>query len=254
VAMANVVTALAVLEAVGEHQPVGVRELARATGVPKSTVQRCLDTLAEAGWLVRGPTSAWSLSLRSAVVGGHAGSSGALRDLARPAMLRLHDACDETVRLWVPDDDRVVVVDSVESQRALRTVAGSTTMPLHATAAGKAVLAALPDDEREALLARPLAALTGQTVTDPALLRDQLAAGRARGWTETRHEAHPDIGAVAAAVVDPRGRPVAALALTLPLHRLTEELALRYGQLVAAEAAGLSAMLAGDRGDGLVHS
>jgi DNA-binding IclR family transcriptional regulator len=245
VVMANVVTALGVLEAVGEHQPVGVRELARATGVPKSTVQRCLDTLGRAGWVVRGPSSAWSLSLRAAVVGAHAGSSGALRDLARPAMLRLHEECDETVRLWVPDGERVVVVDSVESQRALRTVAGSTSMPAHATAAGKAVLAALPPDELDALLALPLVALTPHTVTDPAALRVQLAASRTRGWTETRHEAHPDIGAVAAALVDPRGRPVGALALTLPMHRVTPELAQRYGRRVAEEAAALSATLAG---------
>jgi IclR family transcriptional regulator, acetate operon repressor len=245
VVMANVVTALGVLEAVGELQPVGVRELARATGVPKSTVQRCLDTLGQAGWVVQGPSSAWSLSLRAAVVGAHAGSSGALRDLARPAMLRLHDEYDETVRLWVPDGERIVVVESVESQRALRTVAGSTSMPLHATAAGKAVLAALPSAELDVVLSRPLVALTPQTVTDPGELREQLAASRARGWTETRHEAHPDIGAVAAALVDPSGRPVGALALTLPMHRVTPELAQRYGGRVAEEVAALSRALAG---------
>ena len=62
--MGNVLKTLAVCEAVSVHQPIGVRELAREIDMPKSSVQRALETLHAAGWLVRSEGGRWSLSLR----------------------------------------------------------------------------------------------------------------------------------------------------------------------------------------------
>jgi IclR family acetate operon transcriptional repressor len=246
-AMNNVVRALAVCEAVSVHQPVGVRELAREIDMPKSTVQRALDTLHAAGWLVRSEGGRWSLSLRCALIGGRAGDAAALRDLARPAMERLRGITDESVRLWAPDVDRIVLLESMDSRQAVRSVLqpGETTLPLHATAAGKAILARLPAHEVDALLAQPLTAFTPQTITDPTLLREQLRGIRRKGYAETYHEAWKDVGGVAAAILDPSGRPVAAIALALPMHRLTAQLTRRYGKAVAAAAEALSSELGG---------
>ena len=76
-------------------------------------------------------------------------------------------------------------------------------------------------------------------------LRRNLEVARTKGYAETYHEARADIGGVAAAIVDPDGRPFAALSLALPMHRLTDEIVVRYGQHVSAEAARLSHELAG---------
>lgn len=245
--MSNVLRALTVCEGVSVHQPIGVRELAREIDMPKSTVQRALETLHAAGWLVRGEGGRWSLSLRCALIGGRAGQAAALRDLARPAMERLRGITDESVRLWAHDGDRIVLLENMETRQAVRSVLqpGGTTIPLHASAAGKAILAQLPEHEVNELLAQPLAALTPQTITDPAVLRDQLRTVRRKGYGETHREAWKDVGAVAAAIHDPSGRPLAAIALALPMHRLTDQLTRRYGKAVAAAAAELSAELAG---------
>jgi IclR family transcriptional regulator, acetate operon repressor len=245
--MGNVLKALAVCEAVSVHQPIGVRELAREVDMPKSSVQRALETLHAAGWLVRSDGGRWSLSLRCAVIGGRAGETAALRDLARPTMERLREITDESVRLWGHDGDRIVLLENMESRQAVRSVLqpGGTTIPLHASAAGKAILARLPEDEVDQLLAQPLAALTPQTITDPTVLRDQLRTIRRKGYAETHREAWKDVGAVAAAIHDPSGRPVAAIALALPMHRLTQHLTRSYGQAVAEAVAALSAELAG---------
>ena len=247
VAMGNVLHALAVCEAVSVRQPIGVRELAREIDLPRSTVQRALETLQAAGWLVRSEGGRWSLSLRCALIGGRAGEAAALRDLARPTMERLRGISDESVRLWAPDGDRLVLLENMDSRQPVRSVLqpGGTTMPLHATAAGKAILAALPEHEVDELLARPLTALTPQTITDPTVLREQLRAIRRKGYAETQHEAWKDVGGVAAAIHDPSGRPVAAIALALPMHRLTEQLTRRYGKAVAEAVAALSSELAG---------
>lgn len=249
---ASVRRALAVLEAVSVLQPVGLRELARSVGTPKSSVQRALDALWAGGWLVRTDEGRWSLSLRCAAVGGRAGGAETLRALARPLLEGLRQVSDESVRLWVPEGAHVVLLETLDSSQAVRSVGRrGTTMPAHATAAGKAVLAALPEDEAAALLAGPLEALTAHTVTDPARLRAELVEARRRGWAETRNEAHLDVGAVAAAVTAPGGRPLAAIALALPMHRLTDGISHRYGQAARSAARALGARLAGEAaGDG----
>lgn len=244
--MSNVLRTLEVCEAVSVHQPIGVRELAREIDMPKSTVQRALDTLHAAGWLVRSDEGRWSLSLRCAVIGGRAGQADALRAQARPTMERLRGVTDESVRLWAPDGDQIVLLENMDSRQAVRSVLqpGGAIVPMHASAAGKAILAALPDEEVDALLAGPLPALAPNTITDPDELRKQLRVIRRRGWAATYHEASKDVGAVAAAITDPSGRPVAAIALALPMHRLTEALTKRYGSAVAEATQQLSRQLA----------
>jgi IclR family acetate operon transcriptional repressor len=245
--MASAVRVLRVLEGLGEHQPVGLRELARTLDIPKSSVQRALDTLLAAGWAVRSESGAWSLTSRCALVGARAGDAGALRDLATSSMARLRRLCDESVRLWVRDGDRVVLVDTLESRQPVRYVSPppGATLPLHASASGKAVLAHLPPPDVDDVLTGPLEALTERTITDPDELRRELARTRARGFAVTLHEASPDSGGVAAAITDAGGRAVGAISLTLPMHRLTKEVVARLGSSVAGEAASISGRFAG---------
>ena len=245
--MGSALRVLQVCEDLGRRQPVGVRELSREMGVPRSSVQRALETLEAAGWAVRSAEGEWSLSSRPALVAAGAGSAGALRAVAGPVLTRLQLATDESVRLWARDGRRVAIVVSLESAQAVRYVGPppGTTLPLHASAAGKAILAALPADELDAVLAGPLEPLAERTVVDPAELHRQVDAIRRTGWAVTRHEARDDVGGVAAAVLDPVGVPIGAVSVTLPMHRLTDEIVERYGALAAEEAGRLGATLAG---------
>jgi IclR family transcriptional regulator, acetate operon repressor len=241
-AMANVLTALRVLEGVSDHQPVGVSELSRVLGVPKTTVQRALDTLLVGGWLNRSNDGVWTLSLRLAVVGRRAGQHRAVRELARPVMLQLSRATDEAVRLWMPQGHNVVLVESFDSNQAVRSVHPSTfsgTLPMHASAAGKAILALLPAAEVDALLTPPLRVLTPATITDPDEVRQLFPVIRKKGYAEAHNETADDVGDIAAAVtVD--GRPVAAIALNVPNHRLTKRLTASYGQLLVDAVSQIS--------------
>jgi len=168
------------------------------------------------------------------------------QESSRPTMEQLREVTDESVRLWAPDGDRIVLLENMDSRQAVRSVLqpGGTVVPMHASAAGKAMLAALPDEEVDVFLARPLAAVAPKTITDPDELRAQLRTIRRRGWAETYHEASKDVGAVAAAIHDPTGRPIAAIALALPMHRLTETITKRYGKAVAEATEELSRQLA----------
>ena len=242
-AMANVVSTLRILEAVSERQPVGVSDLARTLGLPKTTVQRGLETLGSAGWLRQSERGSWSLTMKVAVVGHRAGNEHGIRDLALSHMTRLRQDTGESVRLWVPDGDSVVLVETLESSQSVRavTVVGSA-VAMHASSAGKAILAALPDDELEMRLPATLAGYTPRTITDRGDLLRALVEVRRRGYAESNRETHPDVGGVAAAIVA-SGRPVAALGVVLPMHRVTAGMVKSFGTLVSDAAQELSQTL-----------
>src|SRR5690606_38322126 len=105
------------------RQPVGVSELARLLGVPKSTVQRALMTLAEAGWISGSgnETTKWRLTTKVLRIAGRAGGESGLRVTALAVMEELHAATEESIHLTVPEGDHVVRIDRIDSTRPVRT-------------------------------------------------------------------------------------------------------------------------------------
>ncbi|MEU1166916.1 helix-turn-helix domain-containing protein, partial [Streptomyces sp. NPDC005921] len=114
--MRSVTTALQVLEAVAVNQPVGLSALARALGLPKTTVQRSLTTLADSGWIEQqASTGRWQVGVRAFVVGSAVSARGGLRSIALPMMRELGVEVGETVHLMVPTGREVVLVERVDS-------------------------------------------------------------------------------------------------------------------------------------------
>src|SRR5262245_60272422 len=103
--VAAVLSTFRVLEEVAQLQPVGVSELARSTGMPKSTVQRCLLTLQYVGWLrMVDPTRAkWGVTTKPLGIGLRAAGEEGLREAAQPFLDELRTVTSETVHLAVRD-------------------------------------------------------------------------------------------------------------------------------------------------------
>src|SRR5262245_53318949 len=108
---------LLALEHIARHQPIGVRELSRLMDEDKSAVQRAIVTLADGGWIqaAPGPMTRWELTGHIHAIAQMGHGSNDLRRRARAALEDLRDQCGETVLLNVPDKDRFVVIDVVES-------------------------------------------------------------------------------------------------------------------------------------------
>src|SRR5580658_2412813 len=176
--MESVKTALKVLELVAETGQGGVSELARRLGEPKSTVQRNLLTLHEAGWIKpveRGGRRGWALSAKVLSLARKLQPAADLREQALPIMDELRDATRETIHLTLLDGDRVVLIERLDSPQTLRTVRPlGSVVALHAASNGKAILANLPATRRQAYLARPLERFTPRTLTDPRALEAEL--------------------------------------------------------------------------------
>ncbi|HYH30365.1 MAG TPA: IclR family transcriptional regulator [Pseudonocardia sp.] len=241
-------TALRVLEAVSELQPVGVSAIARATGVPKSSVQRCLVSLREAGWISSPPGAPhqWALTGRALAVGLRGSAEHGLREAALSVMHDLCDATRETIHLvgFGSGPASLVVVDRLDSPEPVRTwVRLGTPVALHASCSGRAVLSRLPAAEVDALLPAELERFSDQTITDRDALAAELRSVRERGYAIAEQSWRAGVGAVAAAVVDGAGRPVGALTISVPLQRFDADRARVLGATVVAAAARVSAAL-----------
>lgn len=244
--MQNVLNTLRVLEEVAARQPVGVAELARATDIPKSSVQRALRTLQTAGWIrpAGGSVTRWAVTTKALHVGRHAAGELSLRDVAVPVMEDLRRRIDETIHLAIPEGDKIVLIERLETSKPVRIfLALGTNLPIHASAHGKAVLAAGSAAIVERLLADGLPRHTDTTITDPDALRTELEEIRKRGYSTNGGEWRSDVSAVAAAVMDDAGQPVASISINVPTSRMTDENRSAYGALVREAAAAVGAAL-----------
>ena len=238
----SVVSAIRVLEAVGERQPIGLSELARAVGLPKSTVQRILLTLAEVGWCRADEAARWRLTYRAFAVGNQARDAGELRGRALPVLHELQLTTGETIHLAAPDGHELVLVERLDTAHSLRAFLPlGHRIPLNASATGQAFLAACTDDVVDTYLAGgALPARTAATVTDPDALRARLAGIRARGWSVNPQGLSDGIAAVGAAILGADARPAGALSVSGPTVRMTEDVFDDHGRAAADAARRIS--------------
>lgn len=206
------------------REPIGVRELAQALGMSPSTCYRLMIAFAERGYLQQDLESRrWSLGLKLLELGVTLLNGPGLPSLARSHLEALMHATNESVYLGVRDGDWVVYIDTILSQQALRTnVTLGSRWPLHATALGKVLLAALPDEEVEQVLNRDLNTLTSTTITDREILYKQIVETRERGYALNFGETIEGIFCAAAPVHDYTGTTVAAIGAAGPLVRIGE--------------------------------
>lgn len=226
----NVVSnALVLLEALARHQPAGVSELSRITGIDKSAAQRILVTLHEGGWIRRPDSAAtsWELSDLPIQVFTHP-SRSRLVGRAQPVLRRLRDQTGETTMLAVFEHSELLAIAAAESTHAVRVAPPTLPfqVPVAHSSAGRAVAACLPTAEAQRLL--------GEAATDAELrVLDRV---RERGWSEIDEELFPQTHSVAAPLRLRDGTPIGAVMVAAPAFRLAGADHERVGKLVMAAA------------------
>lgn len=241
--MQSVLRSLEVLEAVSQSQPVGISVLARTLDIPKTTVHRIVRTLAEAGWVsplgVPGEQR-WVLTARALAVGARVADQEDLRTRARSVMVGLGAKTDENIHLSVPDGDALVLIEKIASSRPVQTVSAvGERAPAALTASGWAFLSRLPEREARALVPEVVTLADGTKISVDDLMIE-LRTVAANGYAVNPGRWRPDVSAVGAAIEDRVGRPIAALSISMPTYRLTDELIAPYGELVRTAAGEIS--------------
>jgi IclR family acetate operon transcriptional repressor len=224
---------LTLLEAIAEHQPIGVRALAKLLDEDKSAVHRGLVTLADSGWIrmTGEPPVRWELTAHILAVAYAAHGGIDLRRRARAALERLRDATNETVLLVLPDLHRFVVAEVIESRQSLRIVPDlGDTVPIRHTATGLAVLPYLSPERQEELLGgKP----------DRQLL-DNFARTCTRGYSVSEGEINPLATNLASPIFDFDEQPIGAVVVCGPRERLTRPVCRAIGGMLIQTARELT--------------
>lgn len=217
---------LAVLEAVADASgPSSNRELADATGIPKATVSRLAATLVASGYLRQADGSErFSLGPALLDLGNRYLQHFDLRAMLRPHLSVLADFAGASVHLSVQDDLDIFVIETIRPRSALITsrIDVGARMSIATSAAGRALLAALPADAQRALLDRlRLASGENWTALEPRILAGLDEHARL-GFCSSFGEWHPHIHALGFSLRGPRGE-LYALSCGGPAYLLPRE-------------------------------
>jgi IclR family acetate operon transcriptional repressor len=224
---------LAVLEGVARSQPVGVSALARLIGEDKSTVQRALLTLADAGWIrpASGPSTQWELTAHIYSVAHTARGSDDLRQRVGGALRALRDQSEETVLLTVPDGRQLVLMDVFESRQTLRFAPHiGMSIPVRESAAGRALLPYMTPERQVELLGLP----------PDGELAAALAATCDRGYSISDNHLTPELLSFGAAILDVEDKPLGAVVVSAWTGRTSADRGAQLGEMVARTAGQLS--------------
>lgn len=210
----------ALLRALQNHpEGISLGQLAKAIDLPRSTVQRIVDALDNEG-LVIAASASHGVRLGPALLALAAATQFHIAEVARETLEELSKECGETVDLSISDQNKVVFIDQVSGKQRLTAVSAvGVAFPLHASANGKALLAAMSAEElakvRASLMLKPL---TPNTLVSWDELERQLEDIRRTGLAFDLEENSQGICAVATALRDPSGE-LAAISIPTPAFR-----------------------------------
>lgn len=243
-AMRNSLTSVAhaarILLLFQERQALRVAEVAEALGVARSTAHRLLTTLCQHGFVVQARSRGTYRAGPQLVEVGLAALRGVdVRRVAHVHLESLSAELRETVSLIVVQGARSWFLDSVESMEPLRVTSRTGhSLPAHCTSGGKVLLAELSAESlRRIYPDERLPSVTAHTIASRAALEAELEAVRRQGYATNFEGGQVGVSGVAVLVRDPEGRPLAAVAVSAPSARLTDEHAGRYARAARETAA-----------------
>jgi IclR family acetate operon transcriptional repressor len=193
---------------------ISVSEMARRSGIPKSTTHRLVSDLIAWGALEHGATGV-RLGVRLFELGHLVPAQRRLREIALPYAHNLNEVTHLTSNLAIRDGQEIIYIEKVSS-RSLRiphSRAGGR-LPLHCTALGKAILAHSDPDFVDSMLNGELKQRSARTITDPTELRRELAQIRQTKVAYDVEESQEGLFCVAAPVFAQHNQLVGAISVT----------------------------------------
>lgn len=215
-------------------------DIVRKLQLPRTTVHELVTTLVARSYLAPVPSAPgrYRLGVRPYQLGSRYAEQLDLAAEGQQVARTVAETCDETVHVAILEGADVIYIAKVDSTHAVRMVsAAGRRLPAHCTSVGKMLLASLPEAELAARIPddADLIAMTPNSITDPAVLRAELAGIRENGIAVEYRESNPDVSCVAAPVRDRSGRVVAALSISVPMIRWSDE---RHADLIRFAAKG----------------
>ena len=210
-----------ILHSLSKHQDgLTLGEIAQIVGLPRSTVQRIVKALEDVNLVIAASPSG-GVRLGPALLAlASSAKQFSIAEFVRPVIVQLSKDTGETVDLAIMGTGKAVVVDQIAGTHPLLAVSATgSSLPLHCSASGKVLLAALPEERLARLKSRlPLPAVTRNSITTWDRLEHELDSVRRAGLAIDREESFEGICAVATGVRGP-GEEMAAISLPVPADR-----------------------------------
>jgi DNA-binding IclR family transcriptional regulator len=216
-AVSVVEKAIALMDSVGTGRSgYGVSELARRTGLPKTTAHRLLGVLVQCEIVTKqGDRYRWGQRLHE-IAGRLGPRPERLREHLLPYLADAYVLTRQTATIGVRSHSELAPVEVIDGRRLKLCATATGRSPLHCTAVGKVLLAYAPDAVRREVFAARLTAMTPATITSVGTLACELDRVRRRGLAVADGEYRIGVRSVAAPIFDARGAVVAALGIAGP--------------------------------------
>ncbi|CAI2504798.1 glyoxylate bypass operon transcriptional repressor IclR [Serratia proteamaculans] len=243
---------LKLLEYIAEAQGnMALTDLAQQAGLPNSTTHRLLTTMQQQGFVRQvGDLGLWTIGSHAFVVGSSFLQSRNLLAMVHPTLRRLMEESGETVNLAVLDTSeyQAIIIDQVQCTALMRMSAPiGGKLPMHASGAGKAFLSTLSDEQVTKLLHKKgMQTYTQHTLT-PHNLKEGLAQIRKQGFSFDDEEHALGLRCVAACIFDEHREAFAAISISGPVSRITDNRVIELGALVIHAAKEISLEYGGVR-------
>jgi DNA-binding IclR family transcriptional regulator len=224
----------------------GVRQVAREMNASPSTIYRILQIFESRDLVTKNEDGRYTPGLELFRICQVFSQRVSPVKIAKPHLESLALACGETVLLAAYGTRRgqMIVIDIIDAPHPLRwVVAVNQWRAVHAGASGLAILAFLPEDERQAIYARGLEGFTAQTLTSPAELEEETGRIRARGYAFSRSQRSRGAIGFGAPLFDAAGALFGDVCITIPEGRFDPAQEPKLGGLLIAAAAEISADL-----------
>ncbi|MCD2203370.1 IclR family transcriptional regulator [Halobacterium sp. KA-6] len=219
----SVETVFDVIEFINRRDGATISEAASELEYAKSTIHRHLSTLERRGYVVN--EDGYYVGLRFLEIGEDARNRKLAYQLAKEKVEELAEETDERAQFLVEEHGEAVYIHRAAGDRAIRTDPGiGKRIPLHATASGKGILAAMPPEKMSRIIEQAeFKQITNETITNPDTLYDELDQIRERGYAFNREENLDGLHAIGVPVKGPNGGVIGGLSVSGPSHRLTGE-------------------------------
>lgn len=221
----SVIRAMTLLEYIaGRSQPAGISQIAKDTGLHKSTCFGILYTMETLGYVIRDAAGHYSLTARVCDLSEAYLRHVDLRQIARPYLMSLCDIVKETVHLVIREGNHAVYLDKIDGPHRMRIVSQiGARAKMHCTGVGKVILAYMDDKDRDAVLAGGMPAFTPYTITSPEALREQLQTIRELGYSTDDQEIEEGLRCLAVPLFGPAGGIAGAISIAGPTTRFTDK-------------------------------
>ncbi|HOV26039.1 MAG TPA: IclR family transcriptional regulator [Pseudobacteroides sp.] len=237
---------LKILEVLSDYSDgLGITELSDKVNLHKSTVFRLLSTLINRGYVTQDlESSKYKITFKLFELGSKKVDKLDLLKSSKPYTRMLMESVNEVVHLIIRDEAEIVYIDKVEANNTISMASRiGKRNPMYCTATGKAILAFLPEEEvLKVWNSSKIVKMTGNTITDFILFKKELHNIRQNGYAVDNEENELGVRCVAAPIFDFKGDIAAAISVSGPVNRITDDKidfisneVIKYANLISVE-------------------